>query len=80
MLMMVKTGKRSLSTKALYRLEQAEIDAGIREQPKPPMMIQEPPAIYLDRPLTLESLRDYMAEEFRKLHREIQEIKNGRSK
>lgn len=29
MLMMVKSGKRHLSSKALYRLEQAELEAGI---------------------------------------------------
>lgn len=30
MLMMVKTGKRALSRKVIYRLEQAEADAGIK--------------------------------------------------
>ena len=78
MLMMVKTGRRSLSSKAIYRLEQAEIKAGLRKAPLQPMVVQEPPAIYPARPLTLEALRDYMAEEFRKLHREIEELKKGR--
>ena len=36
MLMMVKTGKRRLSGKALYRLEQAEREAGIL--PKEPQI------------------------------------------
>lgn len=79
MLMMVKTGRRSLSSKALYRLEQAEIKAGIRKAPpRQPLMVQEELVKYPNRPLTLEALRDYMAEEFRKLHREIQELKKGR--
>ena len=42
MLMMIKSGKRNLSAKALYRLEQAEISAGIRPSPS----VRENPAEY----------------------------------
>lgn len=46
MLMMVKTGRRRLSGKAMYRLEQAEREAGIKveedsPQARPPPSVRE---------------------------------------
>ncbi len=85
MLMMVKTGKRSLSSKALYRLEQAEIDAGIRAPPaEPPLRVAESGMRYAagdglfksDETAQdqLSELREYMATEFSRLHDELKKL------
>lgn len=65
MLMMVKTGKRRLSGKAIYRLEQAEREAGILPK-EPPAPARAPPA---DR----ESPAEYMPDH-RDLSKKLDEI------
>lgn len=54
MLMMVKTGRRDMSPKALYRLEQAEIEAGIKR----PGGVKEEPGQYTTRNDNAEMRRD----------------------
>ena len=92
MLMMVKTGKRSLSKKALYRLDQAEVDVGLR--------VRKDPVIYRTKktapnagdnqgvavhPDQLKTFMNYMKGEFgklqeaiKKLDDDIKELKKGR--
>ena len=54
MLMMVKTGKRALSRKVIYRLEQAEADAGIKR----PEGVAEDSGQYTTRAQNLEIRRE----------------------
>ena len=56
MLMMVKTGRRDMSPKALYRLEQAEIEAGIKR----PTGVKEEPGRYATRNDNAEMRRDLL--------------------
>lgn len=76
MLDQTRKGRRAFGPHIMRKLQQAEVEAGIREPPRTVVVVHEKQSSGdTDSPLTLEALRDYLAEEFRKLRREIRAMK-----